>query len=68
MYNLACVRSLEKKIDEALEWLRKAVDAGYDEFEWMEQDTDLDNIRQDERYKDILRKGAKAGKNPAEQP
>lgn len=68
MYNMACVRSLQKRIDEAVEWLQKAVDAGYDEFEWMEQDADLDNIREDEGYKDILRKGPKPRKDPPGQP
>jgi len=64
MYNMACVRSLQKKIDQAIEWLRKAVDAGYDDFEWMEKDPDLDNIREDEGYKAILRKGPKPRKAP----
>lgn len=64
LYNMACVRSLEKKADKAIEWLQKAVDAGYDDFEWMEQDTDLDNIRGDERYKEILRRGPKTRKEP----
>jgi len=66
MYNMACVRSLEKKIDQAIEWLQKAVEAGYDDFEWMEKDTDLDNIREDKRYKEMLRKGPRAPKRPAD--
>ena len=69
MYNLACVYSLQKKIDDAIQWLVKSVDAGYDDFEWMEKDTDLDNLRNDARYKEIIRKGAKAPKEkPAEPP
>jgi len=64
MYNMACVRSLQKKIDQAIEWLRKAVDAGYDDFEWMEKDPDLDNIREDAGYKEILRKGPKTRERP----
>ena len=61
MYNLACAYSLQNKPDEAFVWLQKAIDAGYDDFEWMEKDEDLDSIRNDARYKEILRKGAKPG-------
>jgi len=57
LYNMACVRSLGKNIDEAIEWLEKSIEAGYGDFEWMEADTDLDNIREDERYREILRRG-----------
>jgi tetratricopeptide (TPR) repeat protein len=68
LYNMACVRSLQKRIDEAIEWLQKAVDAGYDEFEWMEKDEDLDNIREDERYKEILKRGPKHRKGESADP
>jgi len=67
LYNLACVKSLEKDVDKAIAWLQKAIDAGYGDFEWMEKDTDLDNIRNDARYKELLRKGPKPKEKP-EQP
>ena len=70
MYNLACIFSLQKKIDRAIEWLQKAVDAGYDDFGWMEKDTDLDNLRDDPRYKEMVRRGPKAkpGQGQPEEP
>jgi len=68
LYNMACVRSLEMKIDEAIEWLEKSVEAGYDDFEWMEADTDLDNIREDERYREILKRGPRPKQPPEHQP
>jgi len=64
MYNMACVRSLQNRIDEAIEWLRKSIDAGYDDFEWMEKDSDLDNIRKDERYQELIRKGPRVRTRP----
>ena len=64
MYNLACVYALQKKNDPAILWLQKAVDAGYDDFSWMEKDTDLDGIRDDARYKEIIRKGPRAKEKP----
>jgi len=70
MYNLACIFSLQKKIDRAIEWLQKAVDAGYNDFGWMEKDTDLDNLRDDPRYKEMIRLGPKAkdGQDQPEKP
>jgi len=68
LYNMACVRSLEMKIDEAIEWLEKSIEAGYDDFEWMEADTDLDNIREDERYQELLRRGPRPKQPPEHQP
>ena len=68
MYNLACIYSLQKKNDLAIQWLQKAVDAGYDDFPWMEKDEDLDNIRNDARYKEIVRKGPKVKELPEAPP
>ena len=67
LYNMACVKAIEKDSAKAIEWLQKAIDAGYDDFEWMEKDTDLDNIREDEQYKELVRQGPKTRKKP-EQP
>ena len=55
LYNMACVCSLKKEFDQALEWLRKAIDAGYDDANWMENDSDLDNLRDHPKYKQMLR-------------
>ena len=55
LYNMACACSLKKEIDQALMWLRKAIDAGYDDANWMENDSDLDNIRGRPKYKQMLR-------------
>lgn len=55
LYNMACSYSLMNKVDQAVKWLRKAIDAGYDDAEWMANDTDLDNIREHPKFKDMLR-------------
>lgn len=44
-YNIACVYSRQKKSKEALEALKQALEYGFDDFDWMEKDPDLDNIR-----------------------
>ncbi len=36
--------------DEAVQYLKKAIDAGFDDFELMGYDADLDNVRRDPRF------------------
>ena len=54
-YNLACSLSLLKKIDPALRALRKAVELGYRDFRYLREDRDLDAIRKDPRFRQLLR-------------
>jgi Flp pilus assembly protein TadD len=54
-YNLACSFALLKRIDQALQALRKAIEMGYRDFRYMRQDRDLDSLRHDPRYKQLLR-------------
>lgn len=55
MYNIACAYSLQDKPEPALEWLERAVDKGFSDFEHMEQDPDLDNIREFTAYGEIVK-------------
>ncbi len=54
LYNLACAYSLAGKKAEAVECLRKAIEAGYTNFDHIQRDTDLDNIRGEEGYKKLF--------------
>jgi tetratricopeptide (TPR) repeat protein len=54
-YNLACSYSLLKKIDHALRALRKAIELGYSDFRYLREDHDLDALRQDPRFRQLLR-------------
>ena len=54
LYNLACSFSLMKHIDESLTLLKAAVEFGYDDFEYMQYDEDLTNLREDSRFKGFL--------------
>jgi len=49
-YNLACSFSLLEIIGKALEELRRAVELGYDDWEHLERDDDLANLRADGRF------------------
>ena len=53
-YNIACCRSLQGKTKAALDAFAKALDAGYDDFDHLEKDTDLDPIRKDPRFVQLL--------------
>ena len=55
-YNLACSFSLLGKLNESLESLEKAVDLGYDDLMYLENDSDLDSLRDDEIYKVLINK------------
>lgn len=54
LYNLCCIYSLRGEIPRAIEYLEKAIAAGYENYEWMSQDPDLDNIRTEPRYKELV--------------
>lgn len=55
-YNIACAHALLKEADEAFYWLEKAANAGYDDFSHYQHDSDLDNIRKDERFNSLIAK------------
>jgi tetratricopeptide (TPR) repeat protein len=54
-YNLACSYSLLKKVDPALRALRKAIELGYDDFQYMRADRDLEAVKEDPRFRKLLR-------------
>jgi tetratricopeptide (TPR) repeat protein len=54
-YNLACSYALLKRPEQALKTLRRAVELGYRDFRYMRQDRDLDSIRHDPRFRQLLR-------------
>ena len=44
-YNIAALYALQNNIDGSLEWLKKAIDKGYQNWELIKTDKDLNNIR-----------------------
>ncbi len=54
-YNLACSYALLKRSELALKVLRRAVELGYRDFRYMREDHDLDGIRHDPRFRQLLR-------------
>lgn len=77
MYNLACCAARSGDIDTAFRWLDRAQKAGFEIGEHVGSDPDLDALRGDRRYNDLLerwdqemakehREGKKEGKKEAE--
>jgi len=54
LYNLSCVEALLGNLEHALEYLEKAIHAGWNNLTHMETDTDLDSLRHLDKYKDIV--------------
>ena len=54
-YNLACRYALLKQPDLAFVTLRKAIELGYRDFRYIEEDRDLESIRKDPRFRKLLR-------------
>lgn len=53
-YNLACFYATTGMAERALEHLRRAVDLGFAQREWIEHDADLETLRSHPEYADIL--------------
>src|SRR6476659_1637616 len=50
MYNLACAYALQGNRAVGIEWLEKAVNAGFDSPEKLRNDPDINNLRSDPRF------------------
>ena len=56
LYNVACVHTQLGQNDEALRCLEQAVENGFGHREWIEQDPDLDPLRDDARFQALLKR------------
>ena len=53
-YNLACSLALSKRKTDALRSLRQAVQLGYRDFDWMQQDPDLEALKTHPEFLTLL--------------
>jgi Flp pilus assembly protein TadD len=54
-YNLACSYARMNRRGLSIKTLRKAVELGYRDFRYMREDNDLDPLREDPRFRKLLR-------------
>jgi len=59
-YNLACRYARLKKPDQCLKMLRRAIELGYRDFRYMREDRDLDSIRHDPRFRQLIKEFERA--------
>ncbi|HUY92978.1 MAG TPA: hypothetical protein VMV10_29885 [Pirellulales bacterium] len=55
-YNLACSLALLGRRGEAIKALRKALEQGYGDFDYLHADSDLNGLRSEPAFKRLLRK------------
>jgi tetratricopeptide (TPR) repeat protein len=53
-YNLACLKSVSGDTDAAIENLKRAAQQPHFNLEWARRDPDLEWIRDDQRFKEIV--------------
>ena len=53
-YNLGCSLALTNRREDALEALSRALELGYDDYEWMKKDADLTALHGDSRFESML--------------
>ena len=53
-YNLACSLALSKRKNDALRELRQAVQLGYRDADWMQQDPDLEALKHHPEFQSLL--------------
>ena len=56
LYNAACIYSELGKVDVALDYFEKTIESGYASREWIDNDSDLDPIRNHPRFQKALKK------------
>ncbi|MGA1205708.1 MAG: TPR end-of-group domain-containing protein [Opitutales bacterium] len=53
-YNLACSLALKHRQSEAIAALRVALEQGYDDFKWLLEDPDLENLHDNPSFSALL--------------
>jgi len=53
-YNLACSLALVKRTSDALRSLKRAVALGYRDFDWMQQDPDLEGLKKHPGFVELI--------------
>ena len=55
-YDFACSLSLSGCLDAAFDEMERALELGFDGFDWMQQDPDLGPMREDPRWAELMEK------------
>ncbi|MHC4389802.1 MAG: TlpA family protein disulfide reductase [Planctomycetota bacterium] len=53
-YNVACAYALGGDLSASIDWLKKAIDKGFDDADHIDSDTDLDAIRKERAFHELM--------------
>jgi hypothetical protein len=67
-YNLACIAALQGRPKEAVQELELAVSGGFRDVEWMDEDADLESLRERSDYQDLRLRLRNGGVGPGLMP
>jgi tetratricopeptide (TPR) repeat protein len=54
-YSIACILARQNRVEESIEWLKTAIQKGYDDWDSIKNDKKLENIRSHSSYQDLIR-------------
>jgi tetratricopeptide (TPR) repeat protein len=53
-YNIACMYSMKNRVEKSIDFLKRAIEKGYDNWDLIKSDKDLENVRGTSHYKKLL--------------
>jgi adenylate cyclase len=62
LYNAGCIYAMAGLNDEAFDALSRSVDAGLNQVAWFMNDSNLDTLREDPRFRELLDKMQDSGR------
>ena len=54
-YNLACMYSMQNRVEKSIGFLKRAIEKGYDNWDNIKNDRDLENVRGTSGYKELVK-------------
>jgi protein O-mannosyl-transferase len=54
-YNISCLYAMQNNKSESVDWLKKAIDNGYKNWEHLKNDKDLQNIKDTPYFKSLVK-------------
>ena len=53
-YNIACMYSMQNRVEKSIDFLKKAIEKGYDNWDHIRNNRDLENVRGSSQYKKLV--------------
>ncbi|MBC8198731.1 MAG: tetratricopeptide repeat protein [Desulfobacteraceae bacterium] len=53
-YNIACMYSIQNRVEKSIDFLKRAIEKGYDNWDHIRNDRDLENVRGSSGYRELV--------------